>query len=71
MTQNLHVKFCGLRSTQDIAAAAAAGARYVGFVFFEKSPRHVTIDQAAELAIEAPMGLCKVCLLYTSDAADE
>ena len=69
MTQNLHVKFCGLRSTQDIAAAAAAGARYVGFVFFEKSPRHVTIDQAAELAIEVPMGLCKVALTVNADDA--
>ena len=69
MTQNLHVKFCGLRSTQDIAAAAAAGARYVGFVFFEKSPRHVTIEQAAELAVEVPMGLCKVALTVNADDA--
>lgn len=69
MTQNLHVKFCGLRSTQDITAAASAGARYVGFVFFEKSPRHVTVEQAAKLAVDVPMGVCKVALTVNADNA--
>jgi len=59
---DIRVKICGLKTPQDVAAAAAAGAAYAGFVFFAKSPRHVTIAEAAALAIDAPVGLCKVAL---------
>lgn len=69
MAIDLHVKYCGLRSRADVDAAAKAGARYVGFVFFEKSPRNVTLDAAATLAIEAPIGLCKVALTVDADNA--
>ena len=56
------VKICGLTEPQGVAAAVAAGARYLGFVFFEKSPRHVTLEQAAALAAEVPLGIAKVGL---------
>lgn len=69
MTSNLHVKFCGLNSRADVDAAAKAGARYIGFVFFEKSPRNVSLDVAAGLAIDAPLGLCKVALTVDADNA--
>ena len=62
------IKFCGLTRPQDVRAAAEAGARYVGFVFFPKSPRNVTPDQARMLALETPPGLAKVAL--TVDAVD-
>lgn len=35
------IKFCGLRSAEDLAAAARAGADAVGFVFHPGSPRSV------------------------------
>lgn len=60
---------CGLRTAEDVAAAAQAGAGYVGFVFFEKSPRNVTIDEAAALAVEVPMGIVKVALVVNADDA--
>ena len=69
MTPPLHVKFCGLRSVADIMAAAQADARYVGFVFFAKSPRNVTLEQAAALALEVPQGICKVALTVDADDA--
>lgn len=69
MTQSVAVKICGLTRPQDVAAAVAAGARYIGFVFFEKSPRHLTLDAAAALACEVPPGVAKVAL--TVDAEDE
>ena len=66
----IRVKICGLRSPQDIAAVAEAGAAYAGFVFFPKSPRHVTLDQARAMAFAAPVGLAKVALVVdASDAA--
>jgi len=64
------VKICGLRSADDVTAAAQAGAAYVGFVFFPKSPRHVQIDEAATLAASAPVGLCKVALTVNASDAE-
>jgi phosphoribosylanthranilate isomerase len=63
----VRVKICGLRTVGDVAAVAAAGAAYAGFVFFERSPRHLTVAQAAELALAAPPGLAKVALVVDAD----
>lgn len=69
MTSDIQVKICGLRTSADVAAAADAQARYVGFVFFEKSPRNLSFDAAAALAHLVPVGICKVAL--TVDATDD
>ena len=63
------VKICGLSRPEDVASAAKAGAVYGGFVFFPKSPRHVTVDVARSLALEAPVGLAKVALVVDADDA--
>ncbi len=67
--QDIRVKICGLKTPQDIAAAAEAGAAYIGFNFFAKSPRSVTPQEAAALAVEAPIGMCKVALVVNADDA--
>jgi phosphoribosylanthranilate isomerase len=64
----VRVKFCGLTQSQDVAAAAAAEAAYVGFVFFPKSPRHLSLEAVRALALEVPAGIAKVAL--TVDASD-
>jgi phosphoribosylanthranilate isomerase len=61
------IKFCGLTRPQDIAAAAQAGARYTGFVFFPKSPRNVDLETARALALEVPTGIAKVALVVDAD----
>ena len=66
---DVKVKICGLRTVADVMAAADAGASYVGFVFFPKSPRNVTIDEAGAFAIEVPMGVAKVALVVNADDA--
>ncbi|SFI62209.1 phosphoribosylanthranilate isomerase [Jannaschia pohangensis] len=63
------VKICGLRTVADVEAVARAGAAYMGLVFFPKSPRNVTLDQARDLALAAPMGLAKVALVVNPDDA--
>ncbi|HKL70210.1 phosphoribosylanthranilate isomerase [Salibaculum sp.] len=64
------VKICGLRSAEDVGAAIDAGARYLGFNFFERSPRSVTPDLARALALEVPPGVAKVALVVDpTDAA--
>lgn len=65
---DVRVKICGLREEAHVAAAVEAGARYVGFVFFAKSPRNVTVEVAARLAAAVPPGVAKVALVV--DAAD-
>ena len=67
MMQQVRVKICGLRTAADVAAVAAAGAGYAGFVFFPKSPRHLTVEVARDLALGAPGGLCKVALTVDAD----
>jgi len=58
----VRVKICGLKDAANIQAAADAGARYIGLVFFEKSPRNVSLEQAAALALDVPIGVAKVAL---------
>ena len=67
MGLDIKVKICGLSDPEHVAVAADAGAAYIGFVFVEKSPRYVTLEQAAALALDVPPGVAKVAL--TLDAA--
>jgi phosphoribosylanthranilate isomerase len=48
------IKICGLTREEDVAAAVAAGADAIGFVFYPKSPRYVTPQRAAELIATLP-----------------
>ncbi|MCT4554308.1 MAG: phosphoribosylanthranilate isomerase [Pelagimonas sp.] len=64
---DIRVKICGLTRPEDVEAVARARAAYCGFVFFPKSPRNVTVPQAAELAVLAPVGLAKVALVVNAD----
>jgi len=69
MSDAVHIKICGLSDPDTVAAAVVAGARYVGFVFFPRSPRHVSLAQARALALSVPEGVAKVAL--TVDADDD
>ncbi len=48
------IKICGITRKEDALAAAHSGAHAVGLVFHEKSPRYVTVQQAARLAAALP-----------------
>lgn len=65
----IKVKICGLSSPETVRAAAGAGADFVGFVFFARSPRAVTAAQAAILARGVPAGVAKVGLFVDADDA--
>lgn len=66
---DIAVKICGLTTAEDVAAAAKAGARYLGFNFFPKSPRYVDLATAAKLAADVPLGVAKVALVVDADNA--
>ena len=61
------IKICGLSTPETIEAAAEAGATHVGLVHFAKSPRHVSLEQAADLRARVPAGVKAVLLLVNAD----
>jgi len=50
----VRVKICGVNSPAALDAAVAAGADWIGFVFFPLSPRALTAEEAASLSARAP-----------------
>lgn len=64
----VQVKICGIREALALDAAVAAGADWVGFVFFPPSPRWVSPTHAALLAARVPASLKTVGLFV--DPAD-
>jgi phosphoribosylanthranilate isomerase len=64
------IKICGLSREEDLQAAVAAGADAVGFVFYPKSPRHVTPQRAAELIALLPPFVTATGLFVNASAED-
>ena len=60
-------KICGLTEPESLRAAVAGGARYVGFVFYPRSPRAIAPPMAAELARLLPTGIRSVGLFVDPD----
>ncbi|QEN89278.1 phosphoribosylanthranilate isomerase [Labrys sp. KNU-23] len=63
------IKICGLSTPETLEAALAAGADMVGFVFFEKSPRHIDDDLAARLGAQVSGRARKTALSVDADDA--
>ena len=70
MNARTRIKICGLTREADLAAAVEAGADAVGFVLYEKSPRHVPIERAAMLAGSLPPFVTPVLLFVNAPPAD-
>jgi phosphoribosylanthranilate isomerase len=56
MLDGIQLKVCGITSPADAHAAAAAGADYLGFIFYPKSPRGVSVERFAAFAAQLPAG---------------
>ena len=65
----VRVKICGITRLPDLHAACEAGADALGFVFYEKSPRHVSIANAAGLLRELPPFVQSVGLFVNAGPA--
>jgi len=66
---SVDVKICGLNTLDGVAAAVTGGARFIGFVFYPPSPRSVTPEEAAPLALSAGTRVTRVGVVVDPDDA--
>jgi phosphoribosylanthranilate isomerase len=64
---SVKVKICGITSVADALVAAEAGADLIGLMFYERSPRHVSLAQAAEISKALPPVVSRVGVFVNPD----
>jgi phosphoribosylanthranilate isomerase len=64
----IRVKICGITREEDALAVAHGGADAIGLVFYEPSPRYVSIAQAARLVAVLPPFVTVVGLFVNASA---
>jgi phosphoribosylanthranilate isomerase len=69
MSHRTRIKICGLTTEADVDAAVEAGVDAIGLVFYERSPRHVTLDQALRLVRRLPPFVTPVGLFVNAPPA--
>jgi phosphoribosylanthranilate isomerase len=66
----IEAKICGLSTAETVDAAVAAGARFVGFLTYPRSPRHVASNDVLKaLGARVPKGVTRVGLFVDPDDA--
>ncbi len=61
------IKICGLNSADAVRMAVKAGANYAGFVYYPKSPRHLSVKQASDLRLLVPENISAVSVLVNPE----
>jgi phosphoribosylanthranilate isomerase len=70
MNSRTRIKICGITREVDLDAAVRAGADAVGFVFYAKSPRYVSVERAGELARRLPPFVTPIGLFVNASGAE-
>ena len=65
MAEPLVIKICGIKSPDILETAIAAGADMVGFMHFRRSPRHVSVEEIADL-ISRARGRIETCVVLVN-----
>jgi phosphoribosylanthranilate isomerase len=64
------VKICGMTNLEDALTAVDAGADAVGFVFYEKSPRNIGVEEARGIVEKLPEGVEKIGVFVTGSGPE-
>ncbi|MBI2515421.1 MAG: phosphoribosylanthranilate isomerase [Opitutae bacterium] len=70
MINGIQLKVCGLTRAEDAVTAAGVGADCLGFIFYPKSPRALTLEQFKALASRLPAGVRRVAVLVEPGLAE-
>lgn len=65
----VEAKICGLSTPETLDGAVSGGARWVGFVTYPRSPRHISTDLLRALGARVPKGVGRVGLFVDPDDA--
>ena len=63
-------KICGMTNLEDALVAVDAGADAVGFVFYEKSPRNISVEAAREIVEKLPGSVEKIGVFVLGSEVD-
>lgn len=69
--RNLMIKICGITDPEIAKKAANMGANYIGIIFHPGSPRFVTLNQAAEIALAAENAGALAVAVFVDQSAYE
>ena len=64
------VKVCGVTTAEDAAAAAAAGAQFVGMILWPHSKRSIDVERAREVAAAAKAGGATPVAVFVDEGAE-
>ena len=65
----MQVKLCGFTEIKSLQAAVDAKCDFVGFVFYPKSPRYITVAEATRISQIIPQNIAKVAVVVNADLA--
>src|SRR5882724_12854574 len=68
-SMSVKVKICGITSVADGQLAAEAGADMIGLMFYDQSPRHISLPQAVEISRALSPFVLKVGVFVNPDEA--
>lgn len=66
----IHSKICGIKSLEIAEELVNSGAEFIGFIFFEKSPRHINLNQYKNIASKIT-GSIKIVTVLVNPSDDQ